>query len=93
MALRVGAHVAEAAAENSRQLAGRATRPAAGSRLLLVDQVAAGLGVLAMGEAFVDGPDASADAIARVDDDDVGAHRHQVVRGGETGEACAGDED
>ena len=44
-------------------------------------------------EAFANRPDTSADAIARVDDEDRGAHGGEIARGGEPGQPGAGDED
>ena len=61
----IGAHVAEAAAQNPRQLETELAGQLADLVLLLVDEVAAGLGVLALGEAVADRPDAAADAVAR----------------------------
>ena len=66
----VGPHVAEAAAEDPRELQPELLGELADLRLVLVDQVAAGLGVLAVGEAVAQRPDAAADAVARVDDGD-----------------------
>ena len=69
----VGADVAEAAAQDARQLQPELAGQLADLVLLLVDHVAAGLGVLPLGEAVADRPDPAADAVARVDDGDGGA--------------------
>ena len=61
--------------------------------LRLVDHVAACFGVLSLGEAVANRPDASADAVAGLEDRDVGALGQQVERRRETGQAGAGDDD
>ena len=58
-----------------------------------VDHVAAGFGVLAFGEAFAQRQDASADAVAPVDDGHVRTERRQVAGSREASEARARDED
>ncbi len=60
--------------------------------LRLVDHVAAGFRVLPVGKSFANRPDASADAVACLDDRDGRAHRDEVEGGGETREAGSGDE-
>ena len=77
LAGRVGPDVAEAAAQDARQLQPELLAEVADLVLRFVDQVAAGFGVLAFGEAVADGPDAAADAVARVDHGDVGAERQR----------------
>ena len=57
--------------------------------LRLVDHVAAGLGVLAIGEAIADRPHAAAGTLAGLDDGDRRAHGRQVVCRGQAGKAGA----
>ena len=61
--------------------------------LVLVDHVAAGLGVLPVDEAVANRPDAAADPVARLDDGDGRAHRGEVARGHQSREAGAGHQD
>ena len=61
--------------------------------MIVVDHVAAGFGVLTLGEAVADGPHAAADTIARFEDGDRRAHGGQIVGGGEPRETRTGDED
>ena len=91
-ALRVGPDVAEAAAENPREFEAERCDELPDRVLLFVDHVAARFRVLAVHEAVADCPHASPDAFTRVDDGDVGAHRHQLVGRGQTGETGARDE-
>jgi hypothetical protein len=60
--------------------------------LRLIDHVAAGFGVMALGEAVPDGPDAAAHPVAGVDDGYRRPGRREVVGCGEAGEAGACDE-
>jgi len=60
--------------------------------LILVDQIAARFGVLLVDETVADGPDAAADAVARVGDGHGSAHRSQVAGRGQPRESSAGDE-
>ena len=60
------------------------------SDLVLVDHVAARFGVLTFGEIVADGPDASADPVARVDDRDVGAESREIAGGREAGKPGTG---
>jgi len=61
--------------------------------LVLIDQVAARFGVLAVDEPVANRPDAAANPAARVDDGHVGAVHHQIARGGEprVARACCCD--
>ena len=88
----VGPDVAEAAAQDARQLEAHFLAEIADLVLRFVDHVAAGFGVLAFGEAVADGPHAAADAVARIDDGDVRAERREIAGGGKAGESCAGNE-
>ena len=83
------ADVAEASAEDARQLQAELAGELANLRLILVDHVAAAFGVLPLGEGVADRPHAAADAIARVDDRDLRAGRDEIVRRGEACEARA----
>jgi thiosulfate/3-mercaptopyruvate sulfurtransferase len=60
--------------------------------LLFVDHVAAGFGVLVLGEAVPNSPRAAADAVARLDDGDRGAAADKIVRGHQAGQPGARDE-
>ena len=88
----VAPHVAEAAAQDARQLQPELAGERPDLVLRLVDHVAAGFGVLALGEAVADRPHAAADAVARLDHRDVGAFVQQIACGGETGKSSAGNE-
>ena len=85
-------HVAETAAQDARQLQPDVVGEAADLLLRLVDQIAARFGVLLFGEPVANRPDASADAVARVDDGDRCAARGEIARGGEACESGARDE-
>ena len=87
----VQADVAKASPENARERQPKLFRELTDLELRLVDHVAAGFGVLAVGEAVADGPDAPADAIARVDDRDVRA-QDEIARRDEPRETRARDE-
>src|SRR6185295_4118412 len=76
----VGPHVAEATAQDARQLQPQLAGQRANLRLLVVDEIAAGLAVLPVGEAVANRPDAAADAVARVDDGDAGAEGDEIAR-------------
>ena len=75
----IGADVREAAAKDAGQLQAQLAREPADLVLRFVDHVAAGLGVLPIGEAVADGPDAAADAVAGVEDRHVGPERDEIV--------------
>ena len=92
LAGRVGPDVAEAAAQDARQLEAELLAEIADLVLGFVDHVAAGFGVLAFGETVADGPHAAADAVARIDHRHVRAERREIPRGGKAGESCAGNE-
>ena len=89
----VGPHVAKPVRQNPHQLEAELVDQRSQLMMLVVDHVAARFGVLPLDEAIADGPDASADAVPRLHDRDVGAKGGEVVRGGESGESSAGDED
>ena len=86
-------HVAEAIAQDPGERQSQLAGQLADLLLRLVDHVAAGFGVLAVGEAVADRPDAAAHAVARLDDGHGRAHGREVVGGGQPREAGAGDED
>ena len=88
----VGPRVAEAAGQDARQLQAQLFGERADLVLALVDQIAARFRVLAVGEPVANRPHAAAETAARVDDGDVGAVEHEIVRGGESGQAGAGHE-
>jgi hypothetical protein len=58
----------------------------------VIDQIASRLGVLAFREPVAERPDTAADAVARIDDRDVGAERQQIARRRQPGEPSAGDQ-
>ena len=89
----IRARVAEAALENFRERQAQFVRQRAHFLVVGVNHVAACLGVLPLGEAVVQRPHTTADAVARLDDGHCGAAGHQVVRRGKAGEPRAGDED
>ena len=89
---RIRADVAEAAPKDAYELQPELLRQLADFALLLVDEIAAGLGVLAVREPVAERPDPPADAVARVDDDDVRAQRGEVARRREPREPRAGDQ-
>ena len=85
--------VGEAPAENPGQLQLVFGDEAADFLVPVVDQVAAGFGVLAVGKAVADGPDAAADAVARVEDGDMCAEIEEIVRRGQASQPGPGDDD
>ena len=89
----VGPRVAEAAAQNPRQLQAQLLRELPNLVLRLVDQIAARFGVLLLDERIANRPDAAAEPAARVDDGDLGAVADQIARRGQAGEPGADDED
>ena len=89
----VGTHVPEPAAQDADQLQIERRDELADCGLRVVDHVAAGFGMLTVGEPFMDRQHSSADAVTRVDDRHVRAHRRQFVRGGESSQAGTRDQD
>ena len=83
-------HVAKAAAQDPRELQPDCFGEAPDLVLRVVDQVAAGFGVLVLGKAVPNRPHASAHAIARVDDGDGSAARREVARRRQSRQSGAG---
>ena len=87
-----GVHVAETAAQNSRELETQRVGEIPDLVLRLIDHVAARFGVLSVRESVADRPHAPAQALAGLDDRDGRAHGRQVVRRRQAGKAGARDE-
>ena len=85
----VGAAIAKTVLEDGREGQPEVFGQRDDGVLIGFDLIGAGFGVLAQPKARANGPDAPADAAARLDHRDVGAPSHEVAGGGQTGEPRA----